>query len=379
MDKPKVIHVFPGYGGGISALLLNIVDYSADFVDHTLLSLSEKSVDPYKERLEPRGAKFIFANYPRRGGLRKYINRLEEIFSEENYDAVHCHVDGWRIIPIRMIAKKYGVKTFIVHAHKTLQDHPFDRNYFVTKFNRLVNCLFATNYMTCSQLAADYVFGKVYQKNRIAYLIPNGMNADLFKQQISKKDISDYKRMFGIKEGDFVIGHVGRLNNQKNHPFIFNIIKELVAKGKLVKVVLVGDGELKDQLETMIHNMGLTEHVVMAGRRSDIAQLMQFFDLMLLPSPREGLPTVAVECQAAGTPMFLSDTITKQCDMAVGLLRFLPLNLETWVEAILNDVPLKQEGIKCLSQIEKNGFTAKEAGKIYAKYIHQIITENKKL
>jgi len=105
---------------------------------------------------------------------------------------------------------------------------------------------------------------------------------------------------------------------------------------------------------------------------------MQFFDLMLLPSPREGLPTVAVECQAAGTPMFLSNTITNQCDMNLGLLRFMPLELSVWVDAIMNKVPPKQERAKCLAQIEMNGFTAKEAGKTYANYIYQILEENEK-
>ena len=168
-----------------------------------------------------------------------------------------------------------------------------------------------------------------------------------------------------------------RLNSQKNHPFIFHIVKELIVKGVKVKVIIVGDGELKERLEKMICEMNLNNHIIMAGRRSDISLLMQFFDLMLLPSPCEGLPTVAVECQAAGTPMFLSDTITQQCDMDLGLLRFLPLQVNCWVDSILNEIPTKKDINTCLARIKQNGFTAEEAGKIYSNYMCTIIKENR--
>lgn len=377
MEKLKVLHIFSGYGGGVSALLLNIVGYSSETIDHTLLSLCKDNADPYISKIIGYGGHCIFANYPKNGGLLLFLRSLNNVFANGHYDAVHCHIDGWRIIPIRLIAKRHGIKSFVVHAHKTLQDHPIDRNVFMVNFNRLVNYFFATNYMTCSQLAANYVFGKFFQRNRVAYLIPNGMNASLFENKISTDQIEEYKKNFGINVGELVIGHVGRLNSQKNHPFIFHIVKELIVKGVKVKVIIVGDGELKERLEKMICEMNLNNHIIMVGRRSDISLLMQFFDLMLLPSPCEGLPTVAVECQAAGTPMFLSDTITQQCDMDLGLLRFLPLQVNCWVDSILNEIPTKKDINTCLARIKQNGFTAEEAGKIYSNYMCTIIKENR--
>jgi glycosyltransferase involved in cell wall biosynthesis len=102
--------------------------------------------------------------------------------------------------------------------------------------------------------------------------------------------------------------------------------------------LLVGDGPLRSATEKGFAEANLISRTVFAGLRSDVAQLMQAaMDVLLFPSLFEGLPLVLLESQAAGLPAVISDVISEETDVLVGLFRRLPLSVgpEVWAEAIL--------------------------------------------
>ena len=125
--------------------------------------------------------------------------------------------------------------------------------------------------------------------------------------------------------------------------------------------MLAGTGDLYADVEAKIKEKKLEEHVVLLGRRNDIYELMSFSDAMILPSVSEGLPTVAVEAQAMGLYSLVSDAVTEECDMGVGLVEFLPINnmAELWADALVriknNKAPEREAIDKAL---EDNAYTA---------------------
>lgn len=375
--KPKVLHIFSGYGGGVSSLILNLVENSYKEIDFTLLAFSFNNGEKFLERMAATNTNALTMARPRKDGIIKFCQSIDNAFKTTKFDAVHCHIDGWPLIVFRFFAKKYDINTFIVHAHKTSYEKKIDRTFLVHSFNRWCNYKCSTHYMTCSDLAAQYLYGKRYLNIRQAYLIPNGMNESLFNDLITDYDIKQYKKEFGIQENELILCHVGRMTFAKNHDFILNIAQCLKNKGFKYKLLLVGNGELECYIKRRVDELNLKDIVCLTGRRLDIAKLMQYSDMLILPSLSEGLPTVAVECQAAGTPMFLSDTITKQCDLDLGLLTFLPLDVETWVNKIMEfksfHLPIKQ----CCDTIREKQFTAERAGHLYANYIKAFINSSK--
>lgn len=104
------------------------------------------------------------------------------------------------------------------------------------------------------------------------------------------------------------------------------------------KLLLVGDGSLRRDFEREIIKNGLVDHVRLLGVRSDIPELMNMFDVFVLPSLYEGLPVVSIEAQAAGVSCVLSDTITKEVDMGLGLVHFMSLDVpvEEWAQLIVS-------------------------------------------
>ena len=110
----------------------------------------------------------------------------------------------------------------------------------------------------------------------------------------------------------FVVGHIGRFCNQKNHLFLLKVFTMLQREKNDSCLLLVGDGEQRNSIEKEVDRLGLTSNVVFLGIRSDIDKILQVMDVFVLPSLFEGLPVVGVEAQAAGLPCVISDSITQE-------------------------------------------------------------------
>ena len=101
-------------------------------------------------------------------------------------------------------------------------------------------------------------------------------------------------------------------------------------------LILVGQGELEENMKEKVAKLGLDDCVEFLGARNDVPTLLKDFDVFLLPSLFEGLPLVGIEAQAAGLPMITSNTVTLEADVT-GNVTFLPLELsaEEWAKKIL--------------------------------------------
>ena len=121
------------------------------------------------------------------------------------------------------------------------------------------------------------------------------------------------RQELGLTDDQVALGHVGRFNEQKNHGKLLSIFSELREGSSKYRLFLVGDGDLREQVENQVSARGLAEDVVFLGRRTDIPRLLNAMDCMLLPSLYEGFPNVVVEWQANGLPCVLSDTVSREC------------------------------------------------------------------
>ena len=110
-----------------------------------------------------------------------------------------------------------------------------------------------------------------------------------------------------------IFGEVGRFNKQKNHLFLLRIFKEIVRLKPNSLLVLVGakDG-IYEEIKTFSKKLGIEKNVLFFGKSSKVADLLQAFDVFMLPSLYEGLPFVLVESQAASLPSLVSSTVTNE-------------------------------------------------------------------
>lgn len=128
--------------------------------------------------------------------------------------------------------------------------------------------------------------------------IQNGICLEKFSRRttLSKRDI-------GFTEQDKIIGIVARLERAKDHVTLFNAFKEVLKSEKNAGLLIVGDGSLRHELETLSKNIGIAEKVRFLGSRRDIPELLSIMDVFVLSSIEEGLPISLLEAMASATPV----------------------------------------------------------------------------
>ena len=167
-------------------------------------------------------------------------------------------------------------------------------------------------------------------------VIRNGVDLRRFREE--GRDRSAVRESIGIAKDAYVVGHVGRFSEQKNHSFLLKIFQELVSRKNNAHLLLVGNGELQEQVAEKIRQQKLEEHVTILSHRSDIPDLLHAMDVMVFPSFYEGLSVTLVEAQASGLKCVISDTINPANLLSPNTIAVsLDADVKEWADIVLND------------------------------------------
>jgi glycosyltransferase involved in cell wall biosynthesis len=134
----------------------------------------------------------------------------------------------------------------------------------------------------------------------------------------------------------FVVGHVGRFEEQKNHSFLLDVFSELHRQNSEAVLLLAGDGELRKAMEQKAKRLGIADAVRFLGIYANVSELYQAMDVFVLPSLFEGLGIVAIEAQCAGLPVVASDQVPSEANITQNV-EYLPLQFpaQKWAIQIL--------------------------------------------
>ena len=250
-------------------------------------------------RLQPR---FKIYNY------FSFCKALNAFFAEHpEIDIVQGHMTSTAAIYLP-IAKKHGVKCTIAHARSAGVDPGLKGT--LTKWLRRDLYKKTDVCFACSPEAAVSVFGKQWYEAGKVRILPNAIDLAQY-QSVSEEEAAAVKEKYGLQDA-FVIGHVGRFHYAKNHEFLLEVFREILKQKKEARLLLVGDGDTLPMVKEKASQLGISDQVIFAGMQKDTAAYYRAMDLMVFPSHYEGLPGTVVEAQAAGVPVLMSETVTKQ-------------------------------------------------------------------
>lgn len=136
---------------------------------------------------------------------------------------------------------------------------------------------------------------------KVSY-IPNGVVPDEFDTSNQSQTRFQVRREFGLPERDLVLISVGNLSEEKGHGTLLEVSGALVRDGLDNRLLIVGDGPLRQALEEQARQPELAGRVHFLGRRSDVPRLLAAADIFVLSSKTEGMPGVLVEAGFAGLP-----------------------------------------------------------------------------
>lgn len=259
------------------------------------------------------------------------LKQIKKIICDGNYDIIHVHMEETAATYV-YLAKKCGVKVRIAHSHLAYPKLSPKQKIFYS-FLKILLKRYTTHRFACGYDAGISLWGEKSVAQGNVTVINNAVDTKEFAFSPAKREQA--RKALGLTD-EFVIGNVARLSYQKNHPFILEIFAEISKREERSRLMLIGGGELEEEVRNKIAELHLEDKVLMLGERDDIPELMQAMDVFLLPSLYEGLPIVGVEAQAAGLPCFFSDVITSRVKV-IDTVEFMSLNQTAgeWAEKIL--------------------------------------------
>ena len=315
---------------------------------------------PYDEIKELGGRVYVV---PRYQDIVSNIKSIKKICDDNRYRIVHGYNGTMNVFGL-FAAYCAGVPVRINESIS--MSHRSDRKAILKSILKPFSSCFSTHFMANGETCGRWQFGKLYDENKVK----------VFKTIINTEDnrfnpeLRDKCRNeFGITN-NIVIGHIGRLTAKKNSLFLIDIFNEICKLDKRARLLLIGDGELRNEVLAKIDEYGIKGSVLYLGRREDIDQFYNAMDCFLLPSLYEGLPLVGVEAQCHGLPVIFSKEIPEESSACADLGVFVGLDksAKEWAKITLEQLN-KNKRRDHSEEVKAAGFDSnKEAFKLLEYY-----------
>lgn len=313
--------------GGAETFLMKVYrkldrsKYQMDFA----VAVSEEGY--YDEEILSLGGR-IYHIVPKSRGMIRNFTSICSLVRENKYQYV-LRNSQHSLSALELLAAKLGGAERCIYRSSNSDAENAGRLHRLCMF---MPRFFANVRIAPSTEAAQFMFGKNSVASGRTHLIHNAV--DLHQFWYDKTGAAEIRQELGI-EGKMVIGHVGRLNVQKNHGFLLEVFSQIAEQKPNAVLLLVGKGELEPEIREKAKTLGIADRVIFTGVRSDIPQILSAMDVFVFPSLYEGMPNTVIEAQATGLPCVIADTITREADIT-GLVEYLPLSdPEHWAKVAL--------------------------------------------
>lgn len=280
---------------GITKIEMDVINRIAGSAD-IIVACSFGFDNEYGRELRKRRIRRI--TLPPKDKVYRYMLAIASLIKKEKIDEVYIHGNSAMMIFEALPSKIAGAKT-ITHCHNTKTDHAIIHYIAKPLFNFVVD-----EKIGVSELASSWA----YAGKRIT-TITNGVDLSRFHLDLKSREDVRTKLCCNDKH---VYGHVGAFNRQKNHIRLLHIFKAILEIDKDAVLLLIGDGELEKQIINLANELDISEKVLFMGFIQDLEKYYQAMDVMIMPSLHEGLCLAAMEAQACGVPVLISDVFAKE-------------------------------------------------------------------
>jgi len=305
------------------------------------------------------------------------IKRLSEIIREREINIVHSQggrADFYARIATRRLKPKVKVVNTVAMPVKGYDVGSLRKG--VYRFFDWFSERYVDRFIVVSEVLRETLLSSYRIQPDKVIKIYNGIELDEYrpngKKVISHK--SEVRREFGLSKDVPVIGAIGRMVWQKGFEYLIECIPEIVRTYPDAKILIVGDGPLRERLGALSEELGVRDNVIFTGFRSDIKEIFSAVDLFVVPSLLEGFPMVTLEAMAMSKPIVATriNGITEQITDGVDGILVPPKDPTALAKAViqvLNDREFaKTMGLAAREKVEQDFSVEKmvaETEKVY--------------
>ena len=327
----KILQVIPYFCFGGAETMCENLTYALKKLGHDVcvVSLYDRHT-PISDRMEAAGVRILYLD-KKLGQDVSMVPKLLKIMKREKPDAVHTHLDVVKYAAAA--ARLAGIRRCIHTVHNVAQK---EAEGLAQRINRVYFRLRLATPVALSpevQQTICQVYGLPKDKVPVIY---NGVD---LSRCIPKEDYSG--------NSPSLLLHIGRFNEQKNHAGLLQSFRSLLDRQPDCRLCLVGDGELRPEIEDLARELGVADKVTFALSQSDVHPFLHKADIFLLPSRYEGMPMTIIEAMGTGLPIVAT---------AVGGV---PDMVQDGVSALLTPCDTQAVSDACLQLLEDDSLREK--------------------
>jgi sugar transferase (PEP-CTERM/EpsH1 system associated) len=309
----KILHIVHSLQvGGLENGLVNLLNrLDPERFNQTVCCLT--SAGTFATRIEPREVSIIELHQSP-GKFRFPVMSLAKIIRRLSPDIVHTR--GWPTVDAVFAGALAGVPHIIHGEHGREHSDIEGSNWKRNQVRRVIGRLVDRYVVVCDFFSPWLVKSCGVNSAKIRY-IPNGVDTERFTPDFgsmsssSPEAVSAKRRLrndLGLPSNALIMGSVGRLDPVKDFPTLLKAIAKITGAGDDVRLVIVGDGPIRNTLVSFAKDLGIQSQVLWLGDRRDIASLLRCFDLFVQTSIFEGMSNTLLEAMASGLPLIATET-----------------------------------------------------------------------
>lgn len=339
----RVLHIFHEMAnGGVEHFVMDYYRHiNRDEVQFDfLVSVDKKGA--FEDEIQSLGGIVHHAYSFKRNPVRNYKD-IARIVRENNYHIVHRHTgSAFGYFDLRA-AKCGGADHLIIHSHNNRAGN--NALHFCAKAFLSIDC----ERLACSEEAGKWLFGP----NRSFMIINNAIDCEKFQYSEDIRD--EIRNSLGLND-KFVIGHIGRFEEQKNQLFLIDVFNAVLKKKSNSVLLCVGTGSMLDMVEYKARQLQIADKVMFLGNRDDVEKLVNVFDIFVLPSKYEGFGITLLEAQANGLKCYTSKNVVPKAVNVTNSIEYISLDesAEYWSECILGNNNVRD--ISAFEKVASSGY-----------------------
>ena len=334
-DKIKVLQSLISLGvGGNQIFVMNFfrhIDKDKFQIDFVIYD--DTAMEFYEEIVEAGSRVFVCKSKYKNKYLKLFdqMRQVSNILKHHHYDIVHSHSCSFVGILKGAIPGFFSKGTKVIsHAHNLGKPKGTNMDVIMRLILKIICSYISDLGFACSEKCGESKYTKHFRRSKSYYVINNAIEIE--KYIFEEKARIEKRKQLGIGK-EFVIGSVGRLEEEKNYLFMIDVLAEFIKTNKQCRLLLVGDGSQRKRIEEKAARHGIRNYLIMIGRTQYPEEYYSAMDVFVLPSLYEGFGLVNIEAQVAGLSCVVSDAVPKDIDIS-GRVTFLPHDVQRWCEVL---------------------------------------------
>lgn len=353
MSKNLLIYGLSENPGGVEQYILNCVKVLQGSKYNVFVLKEENREIAFKEEIIKYGGKIVELPISIKNPVYLF-QRWKTIMREYDFEIAYLNYCTLYNIRVFEILKMMKIKKYIIHAHSIgLESSEKKKQLRSQKKNLKKINKSLCQYVACSKEAGDWMFGK-----KLRYrVIKNAIDIEQFKY--CEEDRRKMRKKMGIEKKDVIIGTVGRVCDIKNSVRIVSIFNEFYKIVPNAKLIIVGNGPQKSEVEKEVEKRNLKDQTILTGAQKDISRFLQAFDYFLFPSKKEGFGIALLEAQASGLKCLTSSGVVPNEINVTGNVEFKSLNDSDreWAKKMYQSISDGYERKNCVEIIKQSGYS----------------------